>query len=72
MCPGDLLGDHGQRVIAMAVIFEPVLAYEDGMGVPAPLPNQGRTGLQHDTGTEGTRAFLEFSRQNADSDEVAR
>ena len=36
MRPGDLLGNHGQRAIAMAVIFEPVLAYEDGMGVHAP------------------------------------
>src|SRR4029077_706188 len=67
MCPGDLRGDHGQRAIAMAVIFEPVLAYEDGMGMPAPLPNQGCTGLQHDTGTEGTRAFLAFSRQKLEA-----
>jgi len=67
MCPGDLLGNHGQRAIAMAVIFEPVLAYEDGMGVTAPLPNQGRTGLQHDTGTEGTRVFLEFSPQKLEA-----
>ena len=67
MCPGDLLGDHAQRAIAMAVIFEPVLAYEDGMGVTAPLPNQGRTGLQHDAGMEGTSAFLELSRQNVEA-----
>src|SRR5215469_18344394 len=26
MRPGDLLGDHGQRAVALAVIFEPVLA----------------------------------------------
>ena len=64
MCPGDLLGNHAQRAIALAVVFEPVLAYEDGMGVPAPLPNQGRTGLQHDAGMEGTSAFLELFCQN--------
>ena len=31
MCPGDLLGNHGQRAIVPAVVFEPVLAHEDGM-----------------------------------------
>ena len=67
MCPGDLLGNHAQRAIALAVVFEPVLAHDDGMGVPAPLPNQGCTGLQHDTGTEGTSAFLELSRQNLEA-----
>ena len=67
MCPGDLLGNHAQRAIVLAVVFEPALAYEDGMGVPAPLPNQGRTGLQHDTGTEGTRVFLEFSPQKLEA-----
>jgi hypothetical protein len=35
MCPSDLLGNHAQRAIAMAVVFEPVLAHDDGMGVPA-------------------------------------
>jgi hypothetical protein len=39
MCPGDLLGNHGQRPIALAVVFEPVLAREDGMGVSTPLPH---------------------------------
>ena len=29
MCPGNPLGDHGQRAIALAVIFEPVLADEE-------------------------------------------
>ena len=37
------------------------------MGVPAPLPNQARTGLQHDAGTEGTSAFLELSRQKLEA-----
>jgi hypothetical protein len=64
MCPGNPLGDHGQRPIALAVIFEPVLADEDGMGVSAPPPHQARAGLQHAAGVEGTSAFLELSRQD--------
>ena len=34
------------------------------MGVSAPLPHQGRAGLQHDVGIEGTSAFLELCRQS--------
>src|ERR1700720_1734280 len=64
MCPGDPLGNHGQRPIALAVVFEPVLAHEDGMGVSAPLPHQGRAGLRHNVGIEGTSAFLELCLQN--------
>ena len=64
MCPGDLLGNHGQRPIALAVVFEPLLAHEDGMGVAAPLAHQGRAGLQHSAGVERTSAFLELVRQN--------
>src|SRR5262249_13012622 len=48
----------------LAVIFEPVLADEDGMGVSAPPPHQARAGLQHTAGVERTSAFLELSRQN--------
>src|SRR6202045_3685159 len=64
MCPGDPLGDPRQRSIALAVVFEPVLAHEDSMGVPSPLPHQGRAGLQHSAGVERTNAFLELVRQN--------
>ena len=46
MCAGDPLGNHSQRPIALALVFEPVLAHKDGMGVPAPLPHQARAGLQ--------------------------
>ena len=63
MCPGDPLGNHGQRRIALALVFEPVLAHEDGMGVPAPVPHQVRTGLQHNAGIERKSAFLELSRE---------
>ena len=64
MCPGDPLGNHGQRAIAPAVVFEPVLADEDGMGVTAPLPHQGRAALQRSAGMERTSAFLELCRQS--------
>src|SRR5207253_7214391 len=64
MCPGDLLGNHSQRPIAPALIFEPVLAHEDGMGAPAPLPHQRRAGLQYPSGIERKSAFLELFRQN--------
>src|SRR6202023_207534 len=64
MCPGNPLGNHGQRPIALAVVFEPVLAREDGMSVSAPLPHQGRAGLQHNVGIERTSAFLELCRQS--------
>jgi hypothetical protein len=64
MCPGDPLGNHGQRAIAPAVVFEPVLAHEDGMGVPAPLPHQGRAGLRRSAGVERTSASLKLSRQS--------
>ena len=62
MGPGDLLGDHGQGAIMPAVIFEPVLADEDCMGVSAPPPHQARAGLQHAGGIERTSALLELSR----------
>src|ERR1700731_451148 len=64
MCPGDPLGNHGQRPIALALVFEPVLAYKDGMGVTAPLPHQGRPNLQPSAGVERTSAFRELCRQN--------
>ena len=64
MCPGDPLGNHRQRPIAVSLVFEPVLAHEDGMGVPAPLPHQGRAGLQRSAGIERTSAFLELSHQH--------
>jgi hypothetical protein len=64
MCPGNPLGNHRLRPIPLAVVFEPILAHEDGMGVTAPLPHQGRAGLQRSAGVERTSAFLELSRQN--------
>ena len=34
------------------------------MGAPAPLPHQGRAGLQHHSGIERKSAFLEVCRQD--------
>src|SRR4029077_14155981 len=53
-----------ERPIPLAVVFEPVLAHEDGMGVSAPLPHQGRAGLQRSAGIARTSAYLELSRQH--------
>src|ERR1700745_1614448 len=64
MCPGDPLGNHGQRPIALALVFEPLLAHEDGMGASAPLPPQGRAGVQRSAGVERTSSILELSRQS--------
>jgi hypothetical protein len=41
---------------SLALVFEPVLAHEDGMGAPAPLPHQRCACLQYDTGIERTSA----------------
>src|SRR5215472_4568647 len=60
MRAGDPLGDHSERAITLALIFEPVLTNQHGVSVPAPLAHQCRTGLQHDTGVEGRAAFLEL------------
>jgi len=47
----------------LTLIFEPVLANQDSVGVTAPLAHQHRAGLRHDTGVEGRAAFLELSGQ---------
>jgi len=72
MCPGDPLGNHGQRPIAPALVFEPILADEDGMGVPAPLPHQGRAGVQRSAGVERTSAFLKLSPPKSESGAARR
>src|SRR5262245_65893037 len=63
MRPGDLLCNYGQRAIVLALIFEPVLANENGVGASAPLTQQCRAGLQHDPGIGARSAFLEFCGQ---------
>src|SRR6516165_4727685 len=61
MRPRNPLGDHGQRAITLPLIFEPVLANEDAVGVSAPLTHQCRAGLQYDIGIERRSASLELS-----------
>ena len=41
MCPGDPLGDHGQRAIALAVIFEPDANRPVGAEVPSAVSRAG-------------------------------
>ena len=45
----------------LPLIFEPVLANKDAVGVSAPLTHQCRAGLQHDTGIEGRAVSVELS-----------
>ena len=61
MRPGNPLGDHGQRAITLPLIFKPVLANKDGVGVSAPLTHQCRAGLQHETGIKGRAISVELS-----------
>jgi len=63
MRPGDPLGDHRQRTIMLALIFEPVFANQYGVGVSTPLTHQHRAALRHDTGIEGRAAFPKLSGQ---------
>jgi hypothetical protein len=39
-------------------MLEPVIVDEDSVRVSAPLAHQGRAGLEHETGSDGQRAFL--------------
>ena len=47
----------------LALIFEPVIANQHGVGVSAPLAHQHRAGLRYDAGSEGCTGFLELSGQ---------
>ena len=64
MRPGDPLGDYAQRAITLPLILKPVVANEDGVGVPTPLTNQCRAGLQHGGGIEGRAALFALSGQS--------
>src|SRR5262249_59815451 len=63
MRPGDLLGDHGQRAIALALIFKPVIANQNGVGMPAPLTDQSRADFRDERGIEGPAFLRKFSGQ---------
>ena len=67
MCPGDPLGDHGQRAIALALVLEPVFVDEDRVGVSVPLAHQGRASLQYETRIDGKSAFLDLSGQGPEA-----
>jgi len=56
----------------MALIFEPVLANEDGVGVSAPLARQCRACPQHDTGIGGPATLLELSGQRLQATPLRR
>ena len=47
----------------LALVFEPIFANEDGVGVSAPLAQQSRAGFRHDTEIRGPAALLELSGQ---------
>src|SRR5204863_2798947 len=59
MRPGNLLGDHGERAITLAFIFEPVLAHEHQVGASAPLARQGCTDFGDDAEIERRATLLE-------------
>jgi hypothetical protein len=63
MRSGDLLGDHGQRTIVLALIFEAVIANYHGVDVSAPLTQQLGAGLQDGLGIGARSAFLELCGQ---------
>src|SRR6516164_5697526 len=47
----------------LALIFEPVLANQDGVGVPPPLTHQTRAGPRNDAGIKRGASLLELSGQ---------
>ena len=63
MRSGNPLGNHGQRAIMLALIFKPVLANEDGVGVPAPPAYYYRPGLWGGIRIKGPASRLESSSQ---------
>ena len=64
MRAGNPLGDHAQRAISLPLILKPAVANEDGVGVPTPLTDQCRAGLQHDREIEGRAALFALSGQS--------
>ena len=64
MRPGYPFGDHAQRAIMLALIFEPVLANENGVGMPAPLTDQSRADFRDERGIEGPIFLRKFSGQD--------
>ena len=63
MRSGNPFGDHGQRAIMLALIFKPVIANENGVGMPAPLTHQGRADFRDERGIERRASLRKFSGQ---------
>ena len=63
MRSGNPFGDYGQRAITLALIFKPVLANENGVGMPAPLTDQSRTDFRDERGIKGPTFLRKFSGQ---------
>ena len=47
----------------LAVIFKPVIANENGVGMPAPLTDQSRADFRDERGIEGSTFLRKFSGQ---------
>jgi len=67
MRPGDPFGNHRQRPVALALVFEPALAYENSVRAATPLPHQGRAGFQDDAGVERVSPLLQRSSEGLQS-----
>ena len=67
MRPGDPFGNHRQRPVSLALVLEPVLAHNDGVGVSTPLPHQSRAGFQDDAGVERVSPPLRRSSEGLQS-----
>src|SRR5215472_3736629 len=63
MRSGNPFSDHGQRAIMRALIFKPVIANENGVGMPAPLTDQSRAHFRDERGIEGLTFLCKFSGQ---------
>src|SRR5215831_17235399 len=63
MRSGNPFGDHGQRAIMLSLIFKPVIANENGVGMPAPLTDQSRADFRDERGIEGPAFLGKFSGQ---------
>ena len=47
----------------LALIFKPVIANENGVGMPAPLPDHSRADFRDERGIEGPAVLRKFSGQ---------
>src|ERR1700751_6422708 len=64
MRAGDPLGDYAQRAIGLPLIFKPVVANEDGVGVATPLTDQCRARFERGAQIGGRAALFALSGQS--------